>query len=258
MTGMMKIHSHGPDVPYNGEGDMNTKLRQKVTIVALVIILVTVFYFFDLGRYFTLSYLKSSQEAFARLYADRTVMVLGAYMVIYIIATALSLPGAAALTIGGGALFGLVAGTIVVSFASTIGATMACFFARFLFRDWVQNKFGETLSPINRGIEEEGAFYLFTLRLIPLFPFFVINLAMGLTKMSLVTFYWVSQVGMLAGTIVYVNAGKELAKIDSLSGILSPGLILSFVLLGIFPIAVKKLMGWYRVKQGKTEKPAGS
>ena len=166
--------------------------------------------------------------------------------------TALSLPGAAVLTLAGGALFGLWVGIIVVSFASTIGATLACFVSRFILRDWVQNKFGDKLRTINRGIENEGAFYLFTMRLIPAFPFFVINLVMGLTKMPLFTFYWVSQIGMLAGTIVYINAGKELAKIDSLSGILSPGLIISFVILGLFPIMVKKVMGWYRGKKGKS------
>jgi uncharacterized membrane protein YdjX (TVP38/TMEM64 family) len=230
---------------------VNAKVAQKVVIVAVIVVLVVVFYYFDLGRYFTLSYLKESQAAFAELYAQNVVLVLGTYMVLYIIATALSLPGAAALTIGGGALFGLMVGTVIVSFASTIGATLACFFARFLFRDWVQNKFGNKLEMINRGIDEEGTFYLFTLRLIPVFPFFMINLVMGLTKMPLLTFYWVSQVGMLAGTIVYVNAGKELAKIDSLAGIMSPSLIISFVILGIFPLTVKKLMGWYREKKGK-------
>ncbi|MDP2157726.1 MAG: TVP38/TMEM64 family protein, partial [Nitrospirota bacterium] len=148
-----------------------------------------------------------------------------------------------------GALFGLLTGTVIISFASSIGATLACFVSRYLLRDWVQKKFGDRLSVIDRGITEDGAFYLFTLRLIPVFPFFVINLLMGLTKMPLKTFYWVSQLGMLAGTVVYVNAGKELGKIDSLKGILSPGLIISFVLLGLFPIVTKKLMGWHRKRQ---------
>ena len=172
-------------------------------------------------------------------------------MLIYIVVTALSLPGAAVMTLAGGALFGFVVGTIVVSFASTIGATLACFVSRFLLREWVQKKFGDKLKSINKGIQDEGAFYLFTMRLIPVFPFFVINLVMGLTKMSLLTFYWVSQVGMLPGTMVYINAGKELAKIESLSGILSPSLLISFTILGIFPITVKKLMSWYRTKKRK-------
>jgi uncharacterized membrane protein YdjX (TVP38/TMEM64 family) len=142
-------------------------------------------------------------------------------------------------------------GTVIVSFASTIGATMACFVSRFILRDWLQGKFGDKLKTVNEGIEREGVFYLFTLRLIPVFPFWLINLLMGLTKMPLKTFYLISQVGMLPGTIVYVNAGKELAKIESLSGILSPGLILSFVLLGLFPIITKKLLTFYKTKKSR-------
>ena len=155
------------------------------------------------------------------------------------------------MTLAGGAMFGFWTGFVVVSFASTIGATLACFVARFLLRDWVQNKFGEKLTAINRGIEKEGAFYLFSLRLVPIFPFFVINLVMGLTTMKLLTFYWVSQLGMLPGTMVFVNAGKELGKIESLSGILSPGVIISFAILGLFPITVKKLLYFYKKKTGK-------
>jgi uncharacterized membrane protein YdjX (TVP38/TMEM64 family) len=145
---------------------------------------------------------------------------------------------------------------VAVSFASTIGATLACLFSRFLLREWVQNKFGDKLVTINDGIEKEGAFYLFSLRLVPIFPFFVINLLMGLTRMRLFTFFWVSQIGMLAGTIVFVNAGKELAKIDSLSGILSPGVLISFAVLGLFPITVTKLLALYKRKSGS--KVAGS
>ena len=232
---------------------MHSKTLQKWIIVAIVMAIIAVFWIFDLERFFSLSYIKSSRESFAALYAGHRTVAIGGYMLVYILVTGLSLPGAAVLTLAGGALFGLVAGLLTVSFASTIGATLACFVARFVLRDWVQNKFGDRLETIHRGIREEGAFYLFTLRLIPVFPFFVINLVMGLTRMPLRTFYWVSQLGMLPGTIVYVNAGKELGKIDSLSGILSPGLIISFVILGLFPISVKKLMGWVRKKRGKTE-----
>ncbi len=221
---------------------MNTNLIKKIAMVVAGAVLVAIFFGLDLQQYLTLEYLKESQVRFADLYHARPVLVIGAYMVIYILMTALSLPGAVILTLAGGALFGFVTGLIVVSFASTIGATLACFVARFVLRDWVQNKFGDKLGTINEGIAREGAFYLFTLRLIPVFPFFVINLLMGLTRMSLLTFYWVSQVGMLAGTAVFVNAGKELAKIESLSGILSPGLIGSFVILGLFPLVVKKLV----------------
>lgn len=227
---------------------MKKGLVKKIIIVLLLIAAVAVFFIFNLDKYLTLSYLKKSKESFTALYATHTVEVIGMYMAVYIIVTALSLPGAAVLTLAGGALFGIMVGTLTVSFASTIGATLACSVSRFLLRDWVQRKFGDKLTTINEGIEKEGSFYLFTLRLIPIFPFFVINLVMGLTRMRLFTFYWVSQIGMLAGTIVYVNAGKELGKIDSLSGILSPGLIISFAILGIFPLAVKKLLALYKTK----------
>ena len=204
-----------------------------------------------MGQYFTLEYLKSSRQTFETWYHQNPVMVLGGYFIIYVLITAFSLPGAVVLTLAGGMLFGLVAGTIVISFASTIGATAACFFARFVLRDWVQGKFGDKLKTINEGVDREGSFYLFTLRLVPIFPFFVINLVFGLTKLPLFTFYWVSQLGMLLGTIVFVNAGRALGQIDSLGGILSPGLIISFVILGLFPITVKKLLAWYRTKAGK-------
>jgi uncharacterized membrane protein YdjX (TVP38/TMEM64 family) len=223
---------------------------QKIIIVLVIVGLIIAFKVFNLGEYLTLSYIKESQAKFQVLYSENRGAVIAGYMVIYILVTSLSLPGAAIMTLAAGALFGLVVGTIVVSFASTIGATLACFVSRFILRDWIQGKFGEKLKTINEGIEKEGSFYLFTLRLIPIFPFWLINLVMGLTKMPLRTFYWVSQLGMFAGTIVYVNAGKELGKIESLSGILSPTLILSFVLLGLFPIITKKLLGIYKKKKG--------
>jgi len=230
---------------------MNKNIVNKILIVALAAILAGVFFYFDLDNYLTLEYLKESQANLQKLYAENSIVVIAAYMMIYILVTALSLPGAVIMTLAGGGLFGLVIGTVVVSFASTIGATLACMVARFLLRDWVQGKFGDKLTTVNQGIEKEGAFYLFTLRLIPVFPFFVINLVMGLTKLPIITFFWVSQLGMLAGTLVFVNAGKELAKIDSLSGILSPALIASFVLLGIFPITVKKLLGFFQAKRSE-------
>ena len=229
---------------------MMNKNVQKILLVAVGVLAVICFFYFDLGRFFTLEHIKSSQARFLGLYDQNPAMVIGVYMAIYIISVALSLPGAAVITLVGGAIFGLVVGTVVVSFASTIGATLACFVSRFLLRDWVQNKFGDKLVTINKGIEEEGAFYLFTLRLIPVLPFFMINLVMGLTRMSLFTYFWVSQLGMLAGTIVFVNAGKELGKIDSLSGILSPNLLISFVILGLFPITVKKIMGMVKARRG--------
>jgi len=230
---------------------MQSKKFQKIFLILAVIALAGAFYVLDLGQYLSLDYIKDSQQRFQALYADKTFTVIAVYMLVYIVAASLSLPGAAVLTLAGGALFGLLVGTVVVSFASTTGATLACLASRFVLRDWVQRQFGERLATVNRGVEREGSFYLFTLRLVPIFPFWMINLVMGLTRMKLRTFFWVSQVGMLPGTMVYVNAGRELGRIESTNDILSPGLILSFVLLGIFPLASKKAMSWYRVRQDK-------
>ena len=218
----------------------------RVAVVLILITIIVLFILFDLDRFVSLSYIKASQEKFQALATEHPLIVIASYMTLYILITSLSLPGAAVLTLLGGALFGFWIGTIAVSFASTIGATLACFVSRFVLRDWVEKKLGEKILTVNEGIEREGAFYLFTLRLIPIFPFWAINLVMGLTKMSLRTFYWVSQLGMLAGTMVYVNAGKELAKITSLSDILSPSLIFSFALLGILPITGKKAILLYK------------
>lgn len=229
---------------------MNSRLVKKIIIALIIAGCIAAFFIFDLNKYFTLSYIKESRDKFNIFYTDNSVLTITAYMLIYIAITALSLPGAAIMTLAGGALFGFVIALAAVSFASTIGATLACFVSRYLLRGWVEEKFGDKLSVINSGLEKEGIFYLFMLRLIPAFPFFVINLLMGLTRIKLTTFYWVSQIGMFAGTVVYVNAGKELGKIDSLSGVLSPGLIISFVILGVFPLAVKKGIGWYRSKTG--------
>lgn len=231
---------------------MSNNAKKKLLILAGVLALIVTFKVLNLGQYLNLAYLKESQATFSNYYHEHQVLTIVSYMLIYITATALSLPGAAILTLAGGALFGLVTGTIIISFASTIGATLACIVSRYLLQGWVQDKFGDDkLTKINQGMEEEGAFYLFTLRLVPIFPFFIINLVMGLTKIPIKTFYWVSQIGMLPATLVYVNAGRELAKIDSLSGILSPGLLFSFVLLGIFPLAAKKIIN--RVRKTRSE-----
>ncbi len=224
-------------------------MKKKVIIIILVLAALAAFWALDLQRYFTLEYIKQSRLEFQALYARHPVTVIGAYMLIYILITALSLPGATVATLAGAAMLGFWPALIAVSFASSIGATLACFLARFVLRDWVQEKFGDKLEPIHQGMEREGAFYLFTLRLVPVFPFFLINLAMGLTRLPLFTYYWVSQVGMLPGTVVYVFAGTELGKLTSLSGILSPGLITAFVILGVFPLAVKKLLAWYRARR---------
>ncbi len=214
--------------------------RRKLLLIVVLLALVAVFFAFDLGRFLSLDYVEQRQADFAALYAARPALVIVVFFAAYVAVTALSLPGAAIMTLAAGAIFGLLTGTIVVSFASSIGATLAFLAARYVLRDAVQARFGKRLAEVDKGIERDGAFYLFTLRLVPLFPFFLINLLMGLTRMKARTFYWVSQLGMLAGTVVYVNAGTQLARIGSVHDILSPGLLGSFVLLGVFPLIAKK------------------
>lgn len=211
-------------------------------VLALVVLGVAAFFGLGLHEHLTLDALKENREQLSRFVAENTATAYAGYFAGYILVTALSLPGATIMTLAGGAVFGFTPALVLISFASTIGATLACGLARFLLRDWVQGRFGERLARINQGVAREGAFYLFTLRLIPAVPFFVLNLAMGLTPMRLFTFYWVSQLGMLPGTIVYVNAGAQLGRIESLGDVLSPALLGSFVLLGIFPLLVKKVM----------------
>ena len=164
----------------------------------------------------------------------------------YIPVVALNLPGAAVLGLAAGALFGALVGTVLISFASSIGATLACALSRYLLRDWVQRRFGDKLKRVNAGIQEEGAFYLFSLRLIPVIPFFIINLVMGLTPIRLPTFYWVSQLGMLPGTAVFVNAGSQLGRIESVAGILSPGIVISLALIGVLPLVVRRALRFYK------------
>jgi uncharacterized membrane protein YdjX (TVP38/TMEM64 family) len=218
-------------------------------LVLLIGVAISAFFVLDVGRFFTLEYVQSQRENFLSFYTEHQLLTIALYFVIYVIVTALSLPGAAIMTLVGGGIFGLLTGTIVVSFASTIGATLAFLASRFLLRDYVQRRFAEKLHAINRGIEKEGAFYLFTLRLIPIFPFFVINLVMGLTPLKTQQFFFVSQIGMLAGTIVYVNAGSQLASIESVGDILSPSLLLSFALLGVFPLLAKKFVGFIKARK---------
>ena len=217
----------------------------RLNLLIIIALLIGGFFYFDLHQLLTLDNLKSRQEYILSYRDVHPVFSTAIYALVYIAVTALSLPGATILTLAGGAVFGLLWGTLIVSFASSIGATLAFLAARFLFRDAVNAKFGDQLKEINAGMARDGAFYLFTLRLVPLVPFFVINLVMGLTALKTRTFYWVSQAGMLAGTMVYVNAGTQLAKIESLSGILSPALVGSFALLGVFPFIAKKLVEYF-------------
>ena len=219
---------------------------RKLFIAFVLLACLGAFFALDLGQYFSLIFLKDSQASFAALYAARPVAVTLGFFALYVAVTALSLPGAVIMTLAAGAGLGLVWGTVVVSFASTLGATLAMLAARYLLQGAIQARFGRRLDEINKGIDKEGAFYLFTLRLIPVVPFFALNLLMGLTRIKTWTFFWVSQLGMLAGTVVYVNAGTQIAKIDSVRSIASPALIGSFVLLGVLPLGVNKLLQYLK------------
>jgi pyruvate/2-oxoglutarate dehydrogenase complex dihydrolipoamide dehydrogenase (E3) component/uncharacterized membrane protein YdjX (TVP38/TMEM64 family) len=222
---------------------------KRLALLLVIAACVAAFFAFDLGQYLTLASLKARQAEFAGLLEARPALVIGAFFLFYVAVTALSLPGAAIMTLAAGALFGLVLGTVIVSFASTIGASLAFLTSRYLLRDWVRARFGKRIDAIDRGIARDGAFYLLTLRLIPAFPFFLINLAMGLTGMRLLVFALVSQAGMLLGTIVFVNAGTQLAGIERTSDILSPALLGSFVLLGLFPLIAKFLIGGWKKRR---------
>jgi len=203
---------------------------------------IVAWFLLDLGQYLTLATLKQQQTAMAAIYNNDPLLIAALFFAAYVALTALSVPGAAILTLAAGALFGLLEGTLIVSFASSIGATLAFLASRYLLRDTVQSRIGQRLRSVNEGVERDGAFYLFSLRLVPVFPFFLVNLAMGLTPIRTWTYYWVSQLGMLLGTVVYVNAGTQLAQIDTLSDIASPGLIASFAVLGLLPWIGKWIM----------------
>ena len=230
----------------------------KLLLLFAIAAAVGLFFALDLGHYLSLDWLKAQQAAIAAYRADHPLAAVAAYFALYVAVTALSLPGAALMTLAGGAVFGLLWGTLIVSFASSIGATLAFLASRFLLRDWVMARFGRRLEAIDAGVRKEGAFYLFTLRLVPVFPFFLVNLLLGLTAMKARAFYWVSQLGMLAGTAVYVNAGTQLARIDSLAGIVSPGLLLSFALLGVFPLIANRIVESVRARRvyARWPKPA--
>ncbi|MGD8589202.1 MAG: FAD-dependent oxidoreductase [Chromatiales bacterium] len=216
--------------------------RRKWLLLSLLALIIAVFFYLDLGEYLTLEQLKAQRDQLTAWRQAEPVLVAGLFFLVYVLVTALSLPGATVMTLAVAAVFGLWWGLLLVSFASTLGATLAFLIARFLLRETVQRRYGERLRAINAGIEKDGAWYLFSLRLVPIFPFFVINLVMGLTPIRTWTFYWVSQLGMLAGTLVYVNAGTQLGHLESTSGILSPALLGSFILLGLFPLLAKRLL----------------
>ena len=221
---------------------MNKKLLLGIALIIVVLVVGLNF-----GQHLTLDNAKLKQAELSSFIESNFFMAIALYFVSYVAITALSIPGAAVVTLLGAALFGFWISLALVSFASTIGATLAFLSSRYLLRDWVQKKFGNKLTAVNQGVEKDGPFYLFSLRLIPVFPFFLINLLMGLTPISTIRFYLVSQLGMLPGTAVYLNAGTQLAQIDSLAGIVSPAVLLSFALLGIFPIIVKWIMNKFKV-----------
>lgn len=223
---------------------------KKAILVVVLLGAIFAYFLFDLGQILSLENFKASQADIVAAKDANPVLYIAGCFILYVAVTGLSIPGAAIMTLIAGALFGVVVGTIVVSFASTLGASLAFLSARFVLRDWVQGKFGERLRAIDKGLEKHGAFYLFTLRLIPVFPFFVINLLMGLTRIKTGTFFWVSQLGMLPATIVFVNAGTQISRIESTAGLLSPMLIASFVALALFPWVAKALVALVQRSRG--------
>jgi len=213
--------------------------KSRILLIVFIAAAVGAYFVLDLDQYFSLDFIQSRLDQFQQFRDQNFALTAAIYLLTYVAVAALSIPGAAIITLLGGAIFGLVWGTIIVSFASSIGATLAFLISRMLLRDWVQSRFGRYLAPINRGMERDGSFYLFSIRMVPLFPFFVVNLLMGLTPIKAFTFYWVSQLGMLLGTIAYVNAGSELGQINNLSGLVSGSVILSFVFLGLVPLVAR-------------------
>ncbi|WP_333570111.1 TVP38/TMEM64 family protein [Sphingorhabdus sp.] len=223
----------------------------KKAVLALVLIgAIAAYFIFDLGQYLSLENFKASQADIVAAKDANPALYIAGFFLLYVAVTGLSIPGAAIMSLVAGALFGVVLGTLIVSFASTMGATLAFLSSRYLLRDWVQGKFGERLRAVDDGLEKDGAFYLFTLRLTPVFPFFVINLLMGLTRIKTGTFFWVSQIGMLPATIVFVNAGTQISRIESTAGLLSPTLIASFVALAFFPWAAKGIVAIVKRSRG--------
>ena len=233
--------------------DFFRRNRWRLLLVVAIAAMIGAFYALGLEHYLSLDYLRKSESSLKHMYQMRPFLWVFAYFGIYVAITGLSLPLASVITLLAGPVFGLLWGSVIVTIAAAIGATLAFLVARFVLRDWVQSHFEKQLDKINRGVERDGIYYLFLLRLIPAFPFFVINLAMGLTPMRVRTYFLVSLVGMIPGNILYVNAGVQLGKIHSLHGLLSPGLIASFVALGVFPLIVKKAVDLWRKRHGESE-----
>ena len=222
---------------------------KKIAVISVIALAITAWFYFDLGSYLQFDTLQQRVGELRAWYGENPVLAGLLYFALYVAVTALSVPGAAIMTLAGGALFGFWYALLLVSFASSIGATLAFLVSRLLLRDWVQDKFGRQLRAVNAGFEKDGAFYLFSLRLVPIFPFFVINLLMGLLPIRPWRYYWVSQLGMLPATAAYVNAGTQLGELESAAGIISPGLLLSFVLLAVFPLLAKWLLGYIQARR---------
>ena len=218
---------------------------KRLVLLLPLAVLVWAFLALGLDQHLTLDAFQASHEAFAAWYKEHPWLVIGGYMAAYILMT-LFLPIAALMTVVGGALFGFWKGVPIASFAAALGATLAFWLSRFVLHNSVQRHFGERLAAVNAGIAKDGAFYLFSLRLVPVIPFFIINLVMGLSPMRTWTFFGATQAGMLAGILIYVNAGTQLAEVDDLGDILSPGLLGSLVLLGVFPLLARKVLVWIR------------
>ena len=214
-------------------------MLKKIILLVVLAAIVACYFIFDLGQYLNLEYLQTQKDQIATAYQQNKVLFLVSFFLIYVISVAVSIPGATILTLTAGFLFGSLTGTILVSFASSIGATLAMIFARVILGETLQKKYKKQLATINQGVEKDGVIYLLSLRLIPLFPFFIINLLMGLTKMSVARFYLFTQLGALPGTFVYVNAGTALSKINKLGDIVSLEIFLSFAALGILPLLIK-------------------
>lgn len=223
--------------------------KKKISIISLFLIVIVLFLSLDLGQYLNLAYVKSKQDAIDNYYVLNPIRTSLIFFISYILVTSVSLPGAGIMTLAAGAIFGVVWGTIIVSFGSVIGATIAFLVARYLFHDYVQTRFKKYLEPINHGIRKEGNHYLFIIRFVPIFPFFIINNLMALTPIKTLNFAVVSQIGMLIPTIIFVNAGTQLAKIESPGDVLSPEIIFSFALLGLFPLIAKKILIYVRKKR---------
>jgi uncharacterized membrane protein YdjX (TVP38/TMEM64 family) len=224
----------------------------KFIVISIIGVFIILFFAYDLKQYLTLGYFKSQQQAVEAYYSAHPAEAIAIYMLIYIAVTALSLPGATVMNLAGGAIFGFMVTTIIASFASTIGATLAFSASRFLLKDYIQDNFGDKLTAINQGIEKQGAFYLFTLRLFPIFPSFMVNLLMGVSPIRTDIFYLVSQIGTLPATMIYINAGTQLAKITSVQGIFSPGLMFSLMLLCVFPLIANKTVRIIKARKADT------